>query len=232
MLFRSGPSGRWLRSWQGGRARHLAYAADYAWLVDCFTRMAELTGRRRWLEEALTTARSMLALFRPDDGPLRTTGEDAEPLIVRGAEVLDDATPSATAVAGAALVRRGALAADDALAETGSALLGCLGGLMEEHPLAAAFALAGSELADEGVAEVVVAGDRPDMVAAVRARYEPTTVLAWGERHDSGLWEGRLDGLGYVCRRRVCAAPADSAEELVSRLEGLRAAGAGAPGAP
>ena len=226
------PSGRWLRSWQGGRARHLAYAADHAWLVDCFTRMAELTGRRRWLEEALATARSMLALFRPDDGPLRTTGEDAAPLIVRGTEVLDDATPSATAVAGAALVRLGALAADDALAETGAALLSCLGGLMEEHPLAAAFALAGTELVDDGVAEVVVAGDRPDMVAAVRARYEPTTVLAWGERDDSGLWEGRLDGLGYVCRRRVCAAPAESVEELVARLEALRAAGAGAPGAP
>ncbi len=30
-----GPSGRWLRSWQGGRAgRNLAVAADYAWLVE------------------------------------------------------------------------------------------------------------------------------------------------------------------------------------------------------
>ncbi len=38
-------SGRWLRSWQDGRARHLAYAGDYAWLVDFFTRLAELTGR-------------------------------------------------------------------------------------------------------------------------------------------------------------------------------------------
>ena len=41
-----GDGGRWLRSWQAdGGARHLAYAADYAWLVDCFTRLGELTGR-------------------------------------------------------------------------------------------------------------------------------------------------------------------------------------------
>ena len=40
-------TGRWLRSWQDGRARHLAYAGDYAWLVDLFTRLAELTGHAR-----------------------------------------------------------------------------------------------------------------------------------------------------------------------------------------
>ncbi|MDE3086866.1 MAG: thioredoxin domain-containing protein [Acidobacteriota bacterium] len=223
------PNGRWLRSWQGGRARHLAYAGDYAWLVDCFTRMAELTGRRRWLEEALGAARSMLALFRPDGGPLRTTGEDAEALIVRGAEVLDDATPSATAVAGAALVRLGALAADDDLADTGTRLLETLDGLVEEHPLAAAYALAGSELVAEGVAEVVVTGDRPDLRGALRARYEPTAVLAWGEPDGSPLWEGRAEGLAYVCRHRVCAAPAREVEELLARLDDLRAAVAEGP---
>ncbi len=40
--------GRWRRSWQpGGGGRHLAFAADYAWLVDCFTRLGELTGEAR-----------------------------------------------------------------------------------------------------------------------------------------------------------------------------------------
>ena len=33
--------------WQAGRARHLAYAADYAWLVEAFTRLAEATGQAR-----------------------------------------------------------------------------------------------------------------------------------------------------------------------------------------
>jgi uncharacterized protein YyaL (SSP411 family) len=42
--------GRWLRSWQGGRAgRNLAYAVDYAWLVEGFTRLAEATGSATWM---------------------------------------------------------------------------------------------------------------------------------------------------------------------------------------
>ena len=41
-----GTDGRWRRSWrEEGGARHLAYAADYAWLIDLFTRLGELTGR-------------------------------------------------------------------------------------------------------------------------------------------------------------------------------------------
>ena len=52
-----GPDGRWLRSWQpDGGARHLAYAVDYAWLIDCFTRLGELTGHARWTERAGVTA--------------------------------------------------------------------------------------------------------------------------------------------------------------------------------
>jgi uncharacterized protein len=211
--------GRWLRSWQGGRARHLGYAADYAWLVDCFTRLAELTGHQHWLGHARDAADGLLALFHPDEGPLRTTGEDAPALIVRPVESLDDATPSATAVAGGALLRLGALCAEDHLSEAGTGLLHSLDPLVERHPLAGAWAVAATELVSEGIVEVVVAGDRPDLVQAVRARFEPTVVLAWGEPGRSALWEGRVDGLAYVCRERVCAAPADSVQQLEDRLE-------------
>ena len=47
-----------------------------------------------------------------------------------------------------------------------------------------------------GITEIAVVGDRPDLVAAVQARYLPNAVLAWGEPYDSPLWEDRRDGLG------------------------------------
>ena len=40
-----------------------------------------------------------------------------------------------------------------------------------------------------GITEVVVAGDRTDLVAGVQRRYLPNAVLAWGERYDSPLVE-------------------------------------------
>ena len=213
------PDGRWLRSWQGGRAHHLAYAADYAWLTDCFTRLGELTGNPAWLERAVEVADAMLELFRHGDGPLFTTGEDAETLMVRPVELLDGATPSATAVGGTALVRLSSLTGDRRLWDAGAGLLAVLDPLAAEHPLAAASALAGLELVDLGVTEVVVAGARLDLLDVVRRRYDPAVVLAWGEPSASPLWEGRSDNLAYVCRDSVCAAPAATVAELTARLD-------------
>ena len=64
--------GRWLRSWRlGGGARQLAFAADHAWVVDCYTRLAELTGQAVWTERAVTTADALLA---PDSRTSRGAG--------------------------------------------------------------------------------------------------------------------------------------------------------------
>ncbi|HUY63188.1 MAG TPA: thioredoxin domain-containing protein [Acidimicrobiales bacterium] len=214
-----GPGGRWLRSWQGGRARHLAYAADYAWLVDCFTRVGELTGEAQWLGHAAEVAEDMVRLFRQGDGPLFVTGADAEALVVRPLDALDGATPSATSVGGTAMVRLGALLGDRAVGDAGRSLLASVAAVADEHPLAAANAVAGDDMVAGGMLEVVVTGSRPDLVRAVQARYEPALVLAWGERQQTPLWEGRSDDLAYVCRDYRCSAPAATVEELVDRLE-------------
>jgi hypothetical protein len=55
-------------------------------------------------------------------------------------------------------------------------------------------------------------------VAAARARYLPGAVLAWGERYDSPLWEGREENRAYVCRRYTCGLPADDAAALTAQL--------------
>ena len=82
------------------RGRHLAYAADHAWLIDCFTRMGELTGSGGRTERAVATADALIARFADrDGGGFFTTADDAEQLIVRTKDVFDGATPSANAVA-------------------------------------------------------------------------------------------------------------------------------------
>ena len=59
--------GRLMRSWQGGRARHLAVAADYAWLADACTRLSEWSGRALWRGRALHASAQLVDLFWDDD---------------------------------------------------------------------------------------------------------------------------------------------------------------------
>jgi hypothetical protein len=211
--------GRWLRSWQGGKAGHLAVAADYAWLVDAFTRLSELTGQARWIETGRTTADAMLALFWDTaQGGLFTTGEDAERLIVRSKELFDGATPSASSVGAVALARLGALTGDQGYTDAAAAILASLGEVMATQPTAFTHALGALDLLADGVTEIAVIGDRPELVEATQRRYLPRAVLAWGEPYPSPLWEGRGDGMAYVCRDYACLAPTSSIEGLEAQL--------------
>jgi uncharacterized protein YyaL (SSP411 family) len=212
--------GRWLRSWQAdGGARHLAVAADLAALVDAFTRLAEATGEARWVAEAAATADALLDLFwDPARGGLFTTGADAEKLVARDKDLMDNATPSANSLAAVALVRLAGLTGEGRYRHHADQILRLAGPVATRHPLAFGYLLAAVDLSVHGVDEVVVAGDRPDLVGLVQRAYLPGAVLAWGERYDSPLWAGRDDGRAYVCRGYACRLPAEDAATLAGQL--------------
>jgi hypothetical protein len=210
--------GRWMRSWQGGdderaaSVRHLAYAADHGALVDAFVRLAEVTGQQRWLRIARETADALLDLFWDDerDGVF-TTGTDAPALVTRPKDLMDGATPSAQSLTAVALLRLGALTGDARYLDAADAILRLLAPVALEHPSSFGHLIGALDLAVAGPVEVVVTGDRSDLVAATRTRYRPDVVLAWAERDDdSGLWAGRADGFAYVCRNFACRQPARS----------------------
>ncbi len=212
--------GRWLRAWQADTgAKHLAVAADHAALVDAFTRLAEATGQARWIGHARSAADAMVDLFWDDEnGGLFTTGSDAEQLVARDKDIQDGAVPSANSTACLALLRLGTLTGEDRDRRRAEDILRLVGPLASEAPGGFGVLLAALDLHHRGSTEVVVAGDRPDLVAAVTRSYRPDVVLAWGERYPSPLWEGRRDGAAYVCRDYACQLPADDVATLEAQL--------------
>ena len=218
--------GRWLRSWQAGdagrpaQARHLAYAQDYAALIDAFTRLGELSGQARWIDEARSVADGLLDLFWDDAaGGVFTTGDDAEKLVTRPKDLMDNATPSAQSLAGCGLLRLAALTGQSRYHEHARRTIELFSPAAAQHPTAFGRALEALDLAADGIDEIAVAGDRADLVAAVQTRYLPNAVLAWGEPYDSPLWQDRPEGFAYVCRNFTCQSPASTTEELIARLE-------------
>ena len=218
--------GRWYRSWQADGeppARHAALAADHAALVDAFTRLAEATGEARWIDEAVRTADTLLEWFwDPENGGLYTTAEDAEQLVVRQKDVADNATPSANSSAAHALYRLGALTGEQRYTNQADRILQLLGGLLETSAPMLSNALIAADLRRRGATEVVVVGDRPDLVRLAQSIWRPDTVLAWGEPYDSPLWEDRREGFAYVCREYTCQAPQDTLQGLAETLTGRK----------
>ena len=218
--------GRWLRSWQAGdadrpaQARHLAYAQDYGALIDAFTRLGELSGEARWIDEARAAADGLLELFWDGDGGgVFTTGNDAEKLVTRPKDLMDNATPSAQSLAACGLLRLAALTGESRYLDRAHETIALFGPAAPQHPTAFGRALEAIDMAANGLDEIAVVGDRPDLVAAVQTRYLPGAVLAWGEPYDSPLWADRPEGFAYVCRDFACQSPATTPEDLVAQLE-------------
>ena len=229
-LRRSGDS-RWLRSWQagsldgggGGAARHLAYSADHAWLTEAFTRLAEATGRSEWIVEARAAADALIDLFwDPTVDAFRTTGEDAEALIARPIDTHDGAIPSANSVAATALLRLTALTGEERYRDHAVSVIEAMAPALGSNPIAFAGMVAAADVARRGLTEIVVTGDRPDLLEVIRGRYLPGAVVAWGEPFDSPILEGRTGtsttGLAFVCHDYACRAPVSSAEDLAVQL--------------
>jgi uncharacterized protein len=215
--------GRLMRSWQGGRVRHLAVASDHAWLVEACVRLSEWTGRSVWRERASVVAADLLDLFWDDEaGGFFSTGRDAETLVVRPKEFLDGAVPATNSIAVTALLRVNALVDDPRLDDAVSRTLALADPLLERHPTALADLVAALPMW-RAPNEIVVTGGRRDLLAEVRRHWLPAAVVAWGEPDTGPLFEGRLGGPGqaYVCEGRACRTPAPDVDTLAAQLGAL-----------
>ena len=228
-----GGNGRWYRSWQADGnppARHDALAADHAALIDAFTRLAEATGKARWIEEARATADTLLDwFFDPGLGGLYTTAEDGEHLISRQKDISDNATPSANSMAAVALQRLAALTGERRYANQAERILQLLAPQVDDRVGMFSHALLASDLMRRGTTEVVIVGgtdddgkehDMADFVRVAQSIWRPDAVLAWGEPYDSPLWEKRTPGHAYVCRDQICKSPSTTTDEFVQALTG------------
>ena len=215
--------GRWLRSWQteSGPSPVPAFAADHAALVDAFVRLGEASGEARWIDAAVYTADALLSLFWDDvNGGLFTTGRDAEVLVARPKEIMDNAVPSADSTAASGLRRLAALTGENRYRAAADAIVARTGSLALEHPTGFGQLLVAMDLAadDRPLTEVVVTGNRPDLLEVVRSRWRPLVVLAWGEPFASPLWSQRPPGFAYVCEGGACRMPAGDPDALAAQL--------------
>jgi hypothetical protein len=212
------PDKTWRRSWQANaepHARHSALAHDLAHVVDAFTRMYELTASHEWLDIANDAATQLMTHYwDSENGGLFTVAADAEQLVVRQKDLMDNATASANSAAALAFLRLGALTANPQLTTYAKDILRLLARVVPSAPSAFGNALCAMMLLHEGTIEVVLPGDTPEFRSVVHEQWRPNVVLAWGSPITSLLWEGRSDTRAYVCRDYVCELPTSSPDEL------------------
>ncbi len=228
---------RLLRSWQDGRANLLAYAEDYAALVEALLTLAELDDVA-WLTEAEVVANDLITLFSDDErGGFFTTGTDADALIVRPKDYQDNATPSENSLAADGLLRLAALTGDGKWAASAERWVATLAAVAGEHPTAFAFLLEAVQRVVTAPLEVAIVGPAGDpgrvaLHTEVRGRLLPAAVRVAAGADEGGaltplladrpLVDGRATA--YVCERFACRVPVTDADALREQLDAALAA--------
>lgn len=212
----------WSRSWQHNaepQAQHSALAHDLAHVIDAMTRMYELTASHEYLAVARETAQQLIDLYWDDvNGGFFTVASNAEQLVVRQKDLMDNATASSNSVAALAFLRLAAITGDEHFASRAHDILRLLGRVSASSPSAFCHAMLAATIAHVGTTEVVIPGHQSEWLEVVRSEWRPTTVLAWGAPTNSPLWEDRVAGSAYVCRNFTCQLPARTTDELKQRL--------------
>ncbi|MCP4249257.1 MAG: thioredoxin domain-containing protein [bacterium] len=220
------PDGRLLRSYREGEAHVPGFLDDYAAYAIGLLTLYQATGEEEWFTAGLELVTAMQDLFW-DEGEFFSTAHDADELITRPQDLMDNPTPSGNSLAAEALLMAALLTGRPELFDRTESALRAGAKLADQYPGAVGHLLAVAHSWLAPPREVAIVGSNGDrLLAAFWDRYRPAAVLAPSSGIGPStvpLLEGRVphtgDALAYVCQRFACAAPTRDPNTLRAQLE-------------
>ena len=224
--------GSLLRVYKDGQARFNGCLEDYACFLEGLIALYEASFESSWLEKAQALAESMIGRFWDEkDGGFYMTASDHEPLVARLKNPMDDAMPSANAVAALALLRLGRLTGNQLFEEKGRQTVRAFQGEMEQRPAAFTALLSAMDFMESSPVEIVLSGSEDDkeyrnMLEMLYRDYRPNQAVVVYQGEETAKWIPWAEGRGlvsnqptaYVCKEGTCHPPVHTAHALYNLL--------------
>jgi uncharacterized protein YyaL (SSP411 family) len=232
-------SGRLLRSYKDGKARHRAYLEDYSFMIAALLDLFEADADQTWLEEAIRL-QALLDKHYWDqkNGGYFTTAHDAEVLLSREKPSYDGAEPSGNSVAALNLLRLEEFTLDAKYRTKAEKVLGAFATVLERGSTSAPLLLSALDFYLDRPLEIVIISTEESVSSeqasalrdVLRKRFIPNRVVidaTQGEKLDAlakriPLLEAKTarDGLttAYVCEKGNCKFPTSDPEVFAKQL--------------
>jgi uncharacterized protein YyaL (SSP411 family) len=216
------------RSYKGKRSQTKGFLDDYAYVIQAYIRLYQVTFDEYYIKRAeLLTTYTLDQFFDPEDGFFFYTGKTSESLIARRKEIFDNVIPSSNSVMVQNLFHLGNILQRDKWIQIAEATTSPLAHLITTEPnYMSNWAIVYAEM-KRGMAEVVFAGnDAGLLLRQFQKRYQPFTLSmnATGSGY-LPLAEGKTAIKGksavYVCFNKTCQQPVYTSEEAFEQIERL-----------
>jgi uncharacterized protein YyaL (SSP411 family) len=218
--------GRLAHSHRQGKSVFPAVATDYACAIKAALSLQAATLEPRYLHTAKSLAEEAQRHYWDSDSfGYFLSADDAEALILRPKSVTDEATPSATGLMAANLVRLWRLTGDARYRRDVDEIMAAASPAIANNLFAATSLLSALDLRLNAVDAVIVGptgSDPAGMVAAVRRSWTPSTVFSVHSGSASlpaehpAAGKRPVDGrvTAYVCRGDACSLPVTEPDDL------------------
>ena len=220
-------------SWRAGQLKFPGLASDFAAMIRAALALYEATGRRDYLDHALTWQHALDRDYADAaTGTYYLTAADAEGLVVRPASTADDATPNHNAVAAQNLIRLAVLAGDDRWREQADRLIAAIAPQAVEN-LYMHMALLNAIDLRLRAAEIVVTGEGAGaaaLLAAARKKPPLDRIVLHAAKAEAlpanhparAKIEAARDAAAFVCIGETCSLPVSDAARLADAIDAAR----------
>ena len=195
---------------------------DYACCIEAFIVLYEATFDEQWLQEAKRLMDYTVEHFYDDGGAaFYYTSSAAEPLIARKYEVMDNVIPSSNSIIARQLERLGLLFDEPRYTTIAKQVLANVVPQIGQY--GSAYSNWAIQMLETvfPVREVALTGPGwLDLRRAVDQHYTPNTVMLGGTKSSLPLLAERIGTRtrAYVCERKTCSLPVETAAELLKLI--------------
>ena len=218
-------------SYRAGKAQHVATLDDYAAMMRAALCLFEGDGDARFLNAAVAWADILERFYLDrDSGAYALTAADAEALVTRTVQAIDNATPSGNGLLITVLAQLHALTGDVRHLNRADAIAKAFAGETDRNFAAYSNLIEGAQYLRDGV-QIVIVGPRDDdrtkaLLRAARALpladrliqcVDPEQALpADHPAHGKTMVDG--SPVAFVCRGPVCGLPVTDPDDLTARV--------------
>ncbi|HZH55205.1 MAG TPA: thioredoxin domain-containing protein [Sphingobacteriaceae bacterium] len=199
-----------------------AFLDDYAFTIEAFIQMYEVTFDEQWLVEAKRLVEVCLTHFyNPEEGVFYYTSDEEETFIARKYELMDNVIPASNSALLRSMQKLGVIFDEPKYQNI------ITGALMKLLPQITQYGTAFSNWAilllheTLGWYEFILSGTETDIFRLeIDAHYIPNKIVLGGEASVLPLLKDRVstEAKAYVCKNRTCSLPVKNAQQLMELI--------------